>query len=416
MVYKNNVLVTRTTTFVKGIIKMKTPFNHRLRSLSIIAAACVVAVLAAVPAAAQTGAECPKWTVPLSYNETATGTISNDAFAEVYCFAGQAGDEVTISLSATSGNLDTLLMLSNIDASEVYADNDDIDSSTRDSQITVTLPQTQNYLITATRYEMDAGTSTGGFEVSLDMASSTDVTGGTNPFTLADCPSDTIPLSYGDTLSGVIDKDVYLYGYCFVGSAGDEVTIDVAATSGNLDTYLLLTDADFSEEYGRNDDITSGVTDSQIIATLPANNVYVIGVSRYELEEGTTTGGFALTVEADVAQTVTGVKPGLASTPTVTDDCSVPPLSDLVRGAWYVEDETERIEFDFSCDGSLGVTFGKDAFTTTYTFVNSTITIDLDGEPLILTDVIVAADILMAINSGNDNLILFLNTEAELED
>ncbi|NDJ85879.1 MAG: redoxin family protein, partial [Chloroflexi bacterium] len=47
----------------------------------------------------------------LSYGDTATGAIANDAVTQTFTFEGTAGDIVTIAVEATSGDLDTTLAL-----------------------------------------------------------------------------------------------------------------------------------------------------------------------------------------------------------------------------------------------------------------------------------------------------------------
>lgn len=389
----------------------------------------VIALLLAVamPTAAQSES-CPKWALPISYNQVVNGALDNITYAEVYCFNGQAGDQITIDLSATSGNLDTNLILSDLTGDTVYASNDDIVSGNLNSQVVVTLPTTGIYMITATRFDMETGTTSGGFTLALSSAPAAPVN--TNLFTTADCPTGTQPITYNETLSGQISKADYIFGYCFIGGAGDIVTISLNATSGNLDTYLLLTDDEFVEEYGRNDDVASGNTNSQLIVTLPENNVYVIGVSRYDLEAGQTAGTYDLNLSAQVAAAPVTSPSGKGSTPQAPSSsasavsnsgavlsCDQPPLSDLLRGEWYMDDEAERLTFNFECSGQLTISIGKEDFDTTYTYQNNIITIDLGSAeaPLVLTDVVIAADVMMAVNQETGALVLLINTLAELE-
>lgn len=104
-------------------------------------------------------------------------------------------------------------------------------------------------------------------------------------------------IEYSDTVTGNITDAEYLDGYCFDSEAGDVVTITASATSGDLDTILTLSDVFAEELFAENDDDGSGSTDSQIVFTIPENGTYLIVVSRYDVEEGTTTGKFELTLE-----------------------------------------------------------------------------------------------------------------------
>ena len=44
--------------------------------------------------------------IELSYGISASGTISNEAFRITYTFLGQAGDNITVTMSRSSGSLD----------------------------------------------------------------------------------------------------------------------------------------------------------------------------------------------------------------------------------------------------------------------------------------------------------------------
>lgn len=108
---------------------------------------------------------------------------------------------------------------------------------------------------------------------------------------------ETLPtIVYGDDVSGNISDAQYFDAYCFDGNVGDEIVIDLNATQGNLDTYLRLFDPFAEQMYAENDDVNAGTTDSQIEFTLPDTATYLIFVSRYEFDEGTSSGSFDLTL------------------------------------------------------------------------------------------------------------------------
>jgi hypothetical protein len=106
-------------------------------------------------------------------------------------------------------------------------------------------------------------------------------------------------IEYGDSVTGRITDELYFDAYCFEGSDGDEIVIDVEGTSGDLDTLVRLWDNTIETLFEENDDVEDGNTDSQIVFTLPADGDYLILVSRYELEDGSSTGGFELTLTAE---------------------------------------------------------------------------------------------------------------------
>ncbi|MFW5749044.1 MAG: hypothetical protein ACOCYT_05470 [Chloroflexota bacterium] len=109
-------------------------------------------------------------TVPtIAYGDTVTGDISDSQFIMGYCFEGTAGDVVTVSMNATRGNLDTLVAISDPFFSEPFVQNDDFaQASGTNSRIEgFMLPADGQYLIVATRYQLDQGTTAGSFTLSL---------------------------------------------------------------------------------------------------------------------------------------------------------------------------------------------------------------------------------------------------------
>lgn len=106
-------------------------------------------------------------------------------------------------------------------------------------------------------------------------------------------------IDYGDTVVGSISDSAFFSGYCFDARAGETVTIDLVATTGDLDTYMIISDEFGEEIFAENDDVESGNANSQIVFTAPASGSYLIFVSRYDGEEGTTTGNFALSITGD---------------------------------------------------------------------------------------------------------------------
>jgi hypothetical protein len=95
------------------------------------------------------------------------GTITNGQPFQAFSFQGQANDQVTVNMTATSGSLDTFLFL--LDPSgNVVALNDDFADGDTDSQITnALLPSTGNFTIVATRYGKRIGGTEGSYSLTL---------------------------------------------------------------------------------------------------------------------------------------------------------------------------------------------------------------------------------------------------------
>jgi hypothetical protein len=105
-------------------------------------------------------------------------------------------------------------------------------------------------------------------------------------------------IRYGESLTGTISDAQYALFYQFDGTAGDEVMIRVERLTNNLDSIVVLRDADNRNlPNGSNDDTDPGTHDSLLTYTLPNTGEYVIAVTRFGVRDGTTTGNFRLTLE-----------------------------------------------------------------------------------------------------------------------
>ncbi len=216
---------------------------------------------------------------------TIDGTIDDDNFEVLYTFEGTAGEQVTIQLEATDGNLDPYLVLLGPDG-EIVAENDDINFAQGNYNAAIeafTLPETGTYTVVATRFNGQIGTTDGDFVLTLSET------------TTVATPT-TASIDYEETLTGTIDDTTYEYRFEFQGNRSDAVTITMNATSGDLDTYLMLEDSD-GNLLDLNDDVdlTSQDLNSAIESySLPESGTYVIVATRFDGEFGTTSGDFEL--------------------------------------------------------------------------------------------------------------------------
>lgn len=113
------------------------------------------------------------------------------------------------------------------------------------------------------------------------------------------------PISYGDTVKGIIDDEGYYHNWWFEGNAGDVVSISTyaPASDGDLDTILELWYYSGEYEILKEDDDSGGGdngTDSAIISfSLPYDGEYEISVSRFDYGEGTTNGMYYLFLDLE---------------------------------------------------------------------------------------------------------------------
>jgi hypothetical protein len=109
------------------------------------------------------------------------------------------------------------------------------------------------------------------------------------------------PLSQEETLTGTIDdENPYLSVYIEV-EEGDYVTVWATATSGDLDTYLILIDPN-DEWVAENDDANSSTTDSVIEYQAIESGRYQVVIGRYNFEDGESSGDVELTLNISAAE------------------------------------------------------------------------------------------------------------------
>lgn len=107
----------------------------------------------------------------IDIGDTLQATITDQVYEYRYAFSGLAGDVIDITMQAMeSGTLDSYLVLQDERGNILASSNDSIDlDNFTDSQISAfTLPATQHYFITATRFLQGQGFSTGGFTLAVD--------------------------------------------------------------------------------------------------------------------------------------------------------------------------------------------------------------------------------------------------------
>ncbi len=119
-------------------------------------------------------------------------------------------------------------------------------------------------------------------------------------------------LSYGETIDGYIDDGNYIDHWHFYGDAGDKIDVVVTApgSAGNLDAYLDLWYKGADWEWLDADDDSGGGdngTDAALYSySLPYDGEYVVSVSRYDQEDGDTSGVYYLYLGLENSATGSG--------------------------------------------------------------------------------------------------------------
>lgn len=282
----------------------------------------------------------------LTIGDSVTGRIAGSVTEQRYQFAAEAGDIVTLRMRATSGDLDSLLILEGPDGQEI-ARNDDEDSRTSldAGLVDVLLPASGLYTVVATRFNPVVGTTEGDFLLTIapgiPVETTPETTASTGSFTLPDTPEAAI--TPGESLTATLDniQTHRLYTLEVVDLHPLRVTMN--ATAGDLDPLLILLGPQ-GEVVARNDNAAAGDTNAAIgPLTLDAAGTYTIVATRFRGRIGTTTGSFSLTVET--VATANGSTSDISTVSVVT-------LGNTIAGR--LDDTTPRQMFTFSARaGSL---------------------------------------------------------------
>ena len=181
----------------------------------------------------------------ITRGETATGAITNEQAVLAYRFAGVADEIVSIDMTATEPNLDTLLQL--VDpAGAIVNINDDAAGTTNSSIANARLLSTGVYTIVATRYGMDYGGTVGAFELTLSGATDNAVS-----------PASALDLAQGDIevsvfWSGVADLQLLVRDPIGESVYDDNPAVSsggILAEDGNVNCVAAETGAPVSHIY-----------------------------------------------------------------------------------------------------------------------------------------------------------------------
>lgn len=214
----------------------------------------------------------------LAYGDSITGEFTADTPAASYVFNARAGDLIAATLFASeeSSGVQPELRLLNISFQSIARS-----TGSRFATLRTTIPRSGTYILQANNLRADR---TGGFNLRLSG----------NPVDISKLDVDNI--GYNERLRGFISSDNPISYYRFSGKAGERVTIEMRNTSGTLDSYLILTDGDLNEELAFNDNVSATLNARIVRYRLEKDGDYLILATRAGLAEGTTQGGFDLSL------------------------------------------------------------------------------------------------------------------------
>ncbi|MCA1566847.1 MAG: pre-peptidase C-terminal domain-containing protein [Acidobacteria bacterium] len=251
---------------------------------------------------------------PMAFGDTKAGTLTtgdctnpidvDGTPVDYYTFNGTAGQQIAITLTATSGNLDPYLYLLT-PAGDLLADDDNGGGGTA-ARIPQTagfgrLPVTGTYTIIVNTV---VASQSGNYNVTLTKAAT-------------DCAS--VPVTPGTPINGslangdcrLLEDGSFLDAYTFTGAANGQVVITMTSSTGGLVPVLFLLaptgdalDIDNNTDGDNTARIPSGASAS---FTLPATGTYTVLANSFAPNQ---TGNYTLRVVNPSACTTTLASPG----------------------------------------------------------------------------------------------------------
>ena len=296
---------------------------------SLVLAIVVTLIVPALPHAAAAGGA-------IAYGQVVSGAISGKTYFELWTFTGTRGDRVQILMEG-DGALDPYLGLILAVTEEVIAEDDD-SAGNSNAYLDVTLPETGDYIIVATRYDFDTGTSSGRYTLSLTRGSgpvnvSTTTTTTTGPQELSPGVYLMGDLVLGEPVVGTITHSAYAQIYRVDLQAGADLVVAMfAGEQSTLDPYLgFATEAGdvLAEDDDSGPQVEGGQFDAYLRLTVSQAGSYLILATRAGLDTGTSTGDYVLIAgipdESTGVQQTTGneLPPGMAYMGAITIGATV---------------------------------------------------------------------------------------------
>ncbi len=221
----------------------------------------------------------------LRYGDSVYNTITDMTPQVYYSFRAARGDVINVRMQRVSGDLDPFIQVVNSQGLVIAENDDAVGGGTLDSQITALLiEQDGMYAIVASRFGQAAGRSRGSFVLTLQTAAQSGI---------GSTAETAFPLLPGEVVQGELNDDRFVQFYRFAGTQDEIVSVEMSRASGNLDTFIVLADANL-QELIVDDDSGGGQNSAIRDFVLPADGTYYLIATRYQRAQGTTSGGFSL--------------------------------------------------------------------------------------------------------------------------
>lgn len=299
--------------------------------------------------------------LPIEYDATLTGEITDEAYVRYHRFEGRAGDVISVEMLSESNLLDPLLILLDPNGATLIENDDDPDRNL-DSLISgFTLPEDGSYLIAATRFEGISGNTTGEYSLTLTVVNGTETSSTPPVITPIVIGQPTIPeiegnLVLGQPMTGVMTSNSNLNIYGFDGRESQNVSFSVRRLNGLFDPMLIILGPD-GREIAHNDDtsrLNRDATADNLI--LPANGQYRVMVMGSRRRTSNTIGEFeVLAVEGTGDVPISAIQPVELAADTPVDIQLSRERNDLSAGFYGSAGQTIRLQLRRGAN--LGISF-----------------------------------------------------------
>jgi len=235
----------------------------------------------------------------MAYGDVVSGQLSNKSYFELWQFDGAKGDRIQITMTG-DGQLDPYLGLIEGASEQVLVEDDD-SAGNSNAMIETTLPSTGTFVIVATRYDFDLGTSQGSYDLEL--------AGGTGPNTNTSASASTTgeevqpgvfyfgAMTLGQNVSGAIDNTSFAHIYDLEAEAGTDVVIAMFADASTVDSYIIFADAEgnvLAEDDNTGIALGGTETDAAMVVPIEESGTYMVIATRAGLDKGKSAGNYVL--------------------------------------------------------------------------------------------------------------------------
>lgn len=220
-------------------------------------------------------------TETLAIGSSVTARIDDATPRLMYTLSGSRGTIVRIRLVATGGNLDPVLLL--FDPSGNLLLSRDDSAGNQNVDLMLTFQENGQYNLVVGRFAYALGTTSGNFELTIERVGVSSDEGSS--------------LQYGIPITNTITNAQPRLFFTFEAQAGDIVNISMIRSSGSLDPYIQLLDAN-RFLVAENDDATGETQNAQIqTLIIDSPGTYILVATRYGQASGDSAGSFVLTID-----------------------------------------------------------------------------------------------------------------------